>query len=141
MKLRAAPWISMLVGLPFAVVWLLMVAFGSELSFEGPAWLYGTAVAFGVGLVVGLIAVAIPTSRFVDGRIMVRSRYGWTTDLELQDGDRWVIVNGRVCMERSDGTLKKSAIARWALARRDWKRLEATIPTIDAHRMPRSGAC
>ncbi|WP_199041875.1 hypothetical protein [Glycomyces salinus] len=131
MKFRAAPWMSMLVGVPFAVIWLLMVTFGSEVSFEGLAWLYGTAVAFGFGLLVGLIVVAMPTSKLVDDRIMIRSRYGWTTDLELQEGDRWVIVNGRVCMERSDGTLKKSAIARWALAGRDWKKLEGMIPTVD----------
>lgn len=135
MKLRAAPWMSTIGGLPCAAAWLLMVAFMPELTFEGLDWLYGTAFAFGVGLFFGLIAVAIPTSKFVNDQIMIRSRYGWTTDLELQDGDRWVIVTGRVFMQRPDGTLKKTAIARRALARRDWKRLARMMPTIDPHEL------
>lgn len=132
LKIRSSLWIPPLCA-PIGVVAVLPIPLVEpNASYAGPEFWYVAAIVSGVVLHIGLSVVLWLPGLQLDGdRFLVRGKYGWTLKKTLEPDERWVIAEHQLCLQRRDGTLVKLRAPKWTVNRRDWARLEETLPVLD----------
>ncbi|SDD60934.1 hypothetical protein [Glycomyces harbinensis] len=133
MKLRSPLWTAAFAA-PVGVLALLplpLVEPGA--SYADPVFWYAAAALSGAVLLVGLVVVRRPSMVIEGDRLLVRGAYGWSPRTVLAEGERWVVAGDRLCLQRGDGSLERTRIARRMVDRRDWERLRAAVPVLDPH--------
>ena len=132
MKIRTSLWMPLAIAPVGVVAVLPLPLVEPDVSYAEPGfWLLGALVSVLV-LIIGLIVVCFPGMKFEDDRFLVRGKYGWDTRRVLQEGERWVIADGQLCVQGRDGALAKLRVAKWTVRRSDWRRLEEALPVLDA---------
>lgn len=103
-----------------------------EAGYAEPGlWLLGALVSVLV-MITGFIVICFPGMKFEGDRFLVRGKYGWDTRQVREEGERWVIVGDRLCLQRQDGSLVNLKVPKWTVRRGDWRRLEEALPVLDA---------
>lgn len=125
------PALFMLVGFAFIAP---LKAPGFDLAPEtlAPVLL----VPFGIGVILGLPLMLVHWAEFYGDRVRTRGKR-WGPWQVLKPGERFVICRNQVQIQRPDGSLKRTGLSKWASAKRDWRRIEHWLPTIDAIRSGR----
>ena len=130
LKLRYPIGVSLLLG------GLVLLASGFVAFFKGvetPTTVITVAILTGVVILVGAIAASVPWGYVEPGRIEIKGRHRESVYLRtLGPGERFVIVGRRVYVDRADGSLEKTWVARWLCSRRVWRALRAMFPTVEA---------
>ncbi|WP_460539214.1 hypothetical protein [Glycomyces halotolerans] len=97
-------------------------------------WMLGlTVVSFGAGATIGAFGVAHSVTRF-DSRGLARcqSNGNFHEIKRLKQGERFVIAKHCLCIQRPDGAIAKTEIAKWRLRREDCERVAQRYPNIGA---------
>ncbi|MCD0443441.1 hypothetical protein LO763_07355 [Glycomyces sp. A-F 0318] len=132
MKIRTPLWMPPAIA-PVGVVGVLPIPLVEpDAGYAEPGlWLLGALVSVLV-MVAGFIVACFPGMKFEDERFLVRGKYGWDVKQVREEGERWVIAGDRLCLQRQDGSLVSLGAPRWMVRRGDWRRLEASLPVVDA---------
>jgi hypothetical protein len=116
------------------------MALGLAISFSGDPtaefdlleWLLAPAAFTGLFALIALLSLAIPFAKvdergfwyFVKGQGMLLIR-------PLGHGERFVVADARLWIQRSDGERERMRLARRQTSRKTWALLEAAYPVPD----------
>lgn len=131
MKARYS-WVMLLAPLVFMLPGLLIIPFKVS-GFDGSpeAWARFALLPIGLVMLVGApVVLLIPQAEIYGDRYRTMGR-GWSPWRVLGPGERLVICRNEVQVQRPDGSLKRTWVAKRLTAKRDWRRLEQWLPTID----------
>lgn len=125
-------WLMAVVPVPIIVVsFLLVVPFTApEFDFSAKSVGLVVLVSGGFGLLTGLPLRLFPRAEIYGDRLRGKGR-GWGPWQVLGPGERFVICRNAVHIQRSDGSVKRTGLAKWSTAAKDWRRIEQWFPTID----------
>ncbi|MCC3765834.1 hypothetical protein K3N28_22500 [Glycomyces sp. TRM65418] len=120
-----APLLLMLPGL--LIVPLKVSGFDGSLE----AWARFMLLPVGIVTLAGApVLLLTPQAEIYGDRYRTMGRR-WSPWRVLGPGERLVICRNEVQIQRPDGSLKRTWVAKWLTAKRDWRRLEQWLPTID----------
>ncbi|MFB9658864.1 hypothetical protein ACFQS3_21750 [Glycomyces mayteni] len=126
MKLRPK-WYAPLLAAPLgvlAVAPIPLVEPGTGYDQAG-FWILA-GIASGCVALIGLALLPFAIVRVEERELWVRGKYGWSRQVELAEGERWVAADGKLLARGADGTLnERRSVRRWTVRGADWARLEA----------------